>query len=220
AVGTWTTGIRVGLSAGLSALLWAMPAAALPTPYQPQVGDTLRYALSNGDTATTRVVRIRTEDDRTYAMLERVLEHGGAQKTSRVTLVRSSEGIAFRLPELEGSGDEQSPLVCYLTQAQINDTWTAQKGAYHDLEGSPTEYRVYAHLEAIETLTVKAGTFPGCYRIAYRTAVPGMESPGYTMTVWFKPEVGIVKTRSAQGATTTETELVSYTLAAYSGATP
>lgn len=214
-MGAWGKWIRVGLTAGLSAFLWALPAMAQPTPYQPQVGDTLRYALSNGDTATTRVVRIRTEDDRTYAMLERVVEHEGTQKTSRLTMVRSPEGIALRLPELKGSDDEQSPLVCYLTQARINDTWTAQKGAYRDSEGTANEYRVYAHLEAIETLTVKAGTFPGCYRIAYRTAMAGNETSTSTMTVWFKPEVGIVKTRSAQGEGTTETELVGYTLASY-----
>lgn len=211
---------QIGLKLGLSAFLWATPAMAEPTPYQPHVGDTLRYALSNGDTATTRIVRIRSEDDRTYAMVEQVVEHEGTQKTSRVTMVRSPEGIALSLPEVEGSGSEKSPLVCYLKQAKINDTWTAQRGAYRDEEGAATQYRVYARLEAIETLTVKAGTFRDCHRIAYRTVVPGSETPTYALVLWFKPEVGIIKTRTLRGTEATETELLSYTLASYRPASP
>lgn len=216
-------GARSKLAAGLiglTACLGGLPAMALPTPYQPRVGDTLRYALSNGDVATTRVVRIRTVDDRTYAMLERDLEHAGAHQKSRLTLVRSPEGVALRLPEVEGTGDRQSPLVCYLTQARIHDTWTAQKGAFRDAAGGANEYRVYARLEAIETLTVKAGTFAGCYRVAYRTAMDGAERTDYSLIVWFKPEVGIVKTLTTQGETRTETELVSYALGAYPGQAP
>lgn len=212
--------IRVGLTLGLASALWALPAMAQPTPYQPRVGDTLRYALSNGDMATTRVIRVRTEEDRTYATVEQVLEHAGTQKTHRLIMVRSPEGIALRMPEIEGSGDEKSPLVCYLTQARVNDTWTAQKGAYRDEAGAAAEYRVYARLEAIETVTVKAGTFKGCYRVAYRTAMQGDEQPATPMIVWFKPEVGIIKTRSVQGGTATETELVSYSLAGYQPQAP
>ncbi len=207
--------VRMGLAMGLAVGLWAIPAFAQPTPYQPQVGDTLRYALSNGDTSTTRVVRIRNEEDRTYATMEQVLDHEGKQRTNRLIMVRSPEGIALRLPELEGSDDRKSPLVCYLTQAKVNDTWTAQKGAYRDEAGAATEYRVFARLEAIETLTVKAGTFDGCYKIAYRTAMAGSEQPTSTMVVWFKPEVGIIKTRTVHGDQATETELVSYSLAGY-----
>lgn len=207
--------VRMGLAMGLAMALWAIPAFAQPVPYQPQVGDTLRYALSNGDTATTRVVRVRNDEDRTYATLEQVLEHEGTQRTHRLLMVRSPEGIALRMPELEGSGEQKSPLVCYLTQARVNDTWTAQKGAYRDEEGAAAEYRVFARLEAIETLTVKAGTFPGCYKIAYRTAMAGADEPTSTMLVWFKPEIGIIKTRTLKAGNATETELVSYSLASY-----
>lgn len=210
--------IRIGL--GLLALMWAWPAMAEPTPYQPHVGDTLRYALSNGDTATTRVVRIHSEADRTYAMVERVLQHEGSKETRRVTLVRSKEGIALGMPEVEGSGDEKSPLVCYLSQARINDTWTAQKGSYRDAEGDSTEYRVYARLEAIETLKVRAGTFRNCHRIAYRSVMAGSEASAYTLVVWFKPEVGIIKTRTLRGSEATETELVSYALASFTADAP
>lgn len=206
----------LGIVLGVASVFWASPAWPAPKAYVPTLGDTLCYALSNGDIATTRVVRVRADGSRLLATLERTVEHGAKHESEHMTLVRTDQGIALRLPEVEGLPTETTPLVCYLTQAGINDTWTAQKGSYRDADGAEAEYRVYAHLDAIETVRVKAGTFTGCYRVSYRTAMASGETPtNTTMQIWFKPELGIVKTRTVENGTATETELVSYTTSSY-----
>lgn len=211
----WLRGASI--VAGVLGGLMASPAWAHPVPPPPQIGDTLRYALSNGDTATTRVVRIREDGGKTYATLEQTLDHEGGHALTRVLLVRSPEGISMSLPETDQRLARTTLLVCYLTSADLNDTWMAQRGTYRDTAGGLSEYRIYAHLEAIEPVTVPAGTFPGCYRVAYRTSRPSdpTDQPETAMVIWYKPELGIVKTRSSREGSTLETSLVAYQAAGY-----
>jgi|GEM_PF-2182615 hypothetical protein len=191
---------------------WGLPARAIPSPAFPQVGDTLRYALSNGDSAVTRVVRVRFDDGKSYATLDETWQHGGECTQSRTTLIRSDDGIALERPQSDHRLAKTSPLVCYLVAATPNDTWTAQQGLYRDTSGGITSYRLFARLEAIETVKTPAGTFPGCYRVAY-FADPATATSSLTpsdLVVWYKPELGVVRSRSQRAGETLETTLVGY----------
>lgn len=205
----------------------ALPAAAAPvSPFTPRVGDTMRYALTGGDSYVMRVVKIRAEEGRTLALVEQTHAQGGNQARGetgsggeareRMTWVRTDQGMALVLGTPDDDSMEQSPLICYLAKAALRDTWTAQSGRYRDTDGAVTEFRIFARLEAIETVTVPAGTFEGCHRISYQAATRGEEASERTrMQLWFKPDLGIVKTRSVQGDTVTETTLTSYQCASY-----
>ncbi|MBO9541598.1 hypothetical protein J7643_13505 [bacterium] len=214
--------LRARRAAGLSlflALGVGAPALAAPAPrapFTPHVGDTMRYAITGGDSYVMRVVKTRGDDGRTLALVEETHDTPKQETRDRLTWVRTDQGMALVLGPTNDSSMEQSPLICYLANSAPKDTWTAQSGRYRDTDGSVTEFRIFARLEAIETVTVPAGTFAGCYRIAYQAATKGEPASERTrMQLWFKPELGIVKTRSVQGETVTETTLTGYQTASF-----
>lgn len=193
----------------------ALSAPAPGAPWQPHVGDAREYATPDGGRATLRVIRVRQEAERTVATVEQVSEQGARRTTRRVTWLRSPEGLALRLPGLDML--EVGPLVCYLSHAGLADTWTAQEGHYRDAAGEQVSFRLLARLEAREQVTVPAGTFSDCARVAYRLELEDEVAPRTNMWVWIKPELGIVKTRSLRGSVVQETQLVRYQDASPSG---
>lgn len=209
---------RAACAIGAAALL-TLPATAAPTtlaPFTLHVGDTLRYAITNGDSYVMRVVKTRAEEGRTLALVEQTHAQAGAEARERMTWVRTEQGMALVLGAPDDDSMEQSPLICYLAKASPRDTWTAQSGRYRDADGAVTEFRIFARLEAIEPVTVPAGTFTGCHRIAYQAASRGEGASERTrMQLWFKPDLGVVKTRSVQGETVTETALTGYQTVSY-----
>ncbi|HEY9897704.1 MAG TPA: hypothetical protein V6D00_00860 [Pantanalinema sp.] len=185
-------------------------------PFTPHVGDELRYALTSGDSFVMRVVKTRSEEGRTLALVEESHSQEGTEARERMTWVRTEQGMALVLGAPDDASMEQSPLICYVAKASPKDTWTAQSGRYRDTDGAVSEFRIFARLEAIETVTVPAGTFAGCHRIAYQAAIRGEGASERTrMQLWFKPDLGIVKTRSVQGETVTETALTGYRTASF-----
>jgi hypothetical protein len=209
-VGILTLGFRGGPALAASA-----PSATI-APFTPHVGDTLRYALTNGDSYVMRVLKTRAEAGRTLALVEKTRSEASGASSERMTWVRTEQGMAMVLSTSDDSGMEQSPLICYVAKAAPKDMWTAQSGRYRDTEGDMTEYRIFARLEAIETVTVPAGTFAGCHRISYQaTTREGDMNEATRMVLWFKPDLGIVKTRTVQGETVTETSLTGYQTASY-----
>ncbi|MNR89283.1 hypothetical protein D3C72_202470 [compost metagenome] len=192
----------------LGACLAALPAGA--APYEPQVGDELRYGISNGDVAITRVIRTRGHGERTFAqVIQTLLRKGEDPEMSRFTMIRTAEGMAIQVSSA-AEGVQLSPLVYYLQAAGDRDSWVAQKGSYRDSEGKEVGYELTAELQGRETVTVKAGKFEDCARIAYRTKLAGVaQGAGSELVFWVKPEIGIIKTRSLQEGKVTETELLS-----------
>ncbi len=205
---------KLGIVLGLLGALFAAPATA--TPYLPQVGDELRYGISNGDVAITRVIRTRGQGERTYAQVVQTLHRRGADpQTSRFTVIRTAEGMAIQVtPTAEGM--QFSPLVYYLKDVEPQDSWVAQKGSYRDASGREVAYELTAELQGLETITVSAGRFEDCARITYRTNLAGaMPGAPAELTFWVKPEIGIIKTRSQQDGKVTETELLSFQRATF-----
>lgn len=194
------------MALGLS-LLASLPSQA--AALVPRVGDFWRYRLSDGSSASLEVVRVRTEAQRTIATLDRTWQHGDTPRRQRLTLLCSPDGLALRLPGTTGL--DFGPIVCFMTEAGLHDSWTAQQGSYPTTDGETVAYRVIAQLEAFETITIPAGTFR-CQRIAYRIALPAAEPSDVRtgMWVWVKPEVGILKTRSLRAGQLTETELTAF----------
>lgn len=210
-----TQAILMGVMGG-ALLLGPLGGRALQAaPYLPQVGDELRYRVSNGDVAIARVIRTRGQGDRTYAqVVQTLLRQGSEPQTARFTLIRTSDGMAIQMPS-GTEGLQLSPLVYYLGVVDQKDSWIAQRGTFRDSDGQEVGYELTAELQATETVTVKAGTFEGCSRISYRTNLPTTSSGPPELTFWVKPEIGIVKTRSVQNGQVTETELLSFERAAY-----
>ncbi len=207
----WTLGLGAAL---IGALIAGQPASA--APYLPQVGDELRYGVSNGDVAITRVIRTRGQGDRTYAQVVQTLVRKGADpQTSRFTVIRTAEGMALQVSStLEGL--QLSPLVYYLQGVSPRESWVAQKGTYRDSEGKEVGYELTAELLGIETVKVEAGTFEDCARISYRTTFSdARQTASSELTFWVKPEIGIIKTRSLQEGKVTETELLSFQRATF-----
>jgi hypothetical protein len=198
---------------GLGTALLGVCLAGLPAeaaPYLPQVGDELRYGISNGDVAITRVIRTRGQGERTYAqVVQTLLRKGTDPQTSRFTMIHTAEGVAIQVAP-PGDGVQLSPLVYYLQAAAERTSWLAQKGSYRDSDGREVGYELTAELQGHETITVGAGTFEGCARIRYRTKLAGVPQGATSeLLFWVKPEIGIVKTRSLQEGKVTETELLS-----------
>lgn len=207
----WTVAALVALSA-----FWApSPCRAYgnPRPYVPQVGDVADYTVSNGDRAEARVVGIEVHGDRTYADIDQIITHqDGSHQETRFRLIRTDTAVALDIPQ-EGENGHLSPLVYFLSDVAPHDTWVAQQGAFEDADGNPVHYQLVAQLEGIETVRLACGTFPGCYRITYHVAAADApQQPGTTMTIWFDPRVGIVRTRTVNDQQVTETDLSSYVL--------
>lgn len=198
-------------------LLWGggmAVAHAGAAPYLPQVGDELRYSVSNGDTAVTRVIRTRADGKRTYAqVMQTLLRKGHDPQISRFTVIRTEDGMAIQVDPVAGVL-RLSPLIYYLAMVDPTDSWVAQKGIYRDADGNEVGYELKAEMQALETVSVRAGVFEGCARIAYRSSLAGAPD-GAEMVFWVKPDLGIVKTRSSQGGQVTETELVSFERGAF-----
>jgi hypothetical protein len=209
--GIWKLGLG---SALIGAVLAGAPASA--APYLPQVGDELRYGVSNGDVAITRVIRTRGQGDRTYAQVVQTLVRKGSDpQMSRFTVIRTGEGMAIQVsPAVEGL--QLSPLVYYLQGVNPRESWVAQKGSYRDSDGKEVGYELTAELLGLETVKVEAGTFENCARIAYRTTfTDDRQRASSELTFWVKPEIGIIKTRSLQEGKVTETELLSFQRATF-----
>lgn len=208
-------GLRAVALAALLTLGFAA-GRAIAAPYQPQVGDELRYGVSNGDVAITRVIRTRGHGDRVYAqVVQTLLRKGADPQTSRFTVIRTEEGMAIQV-STSMEGLELSPLVYYLKGVAPQESWLAQKGSFRNSNGKTISYELRAELQGLETIRVPAGTFQDCARISYRTrfAEPGSGSDA-ELIFWVKPEIGIVKTRSLQEGQVTETELLSFQRAAF-----
>ncbi len=206
---------KLGIVTGiLLSAFGALPVGA--GPYLPQVGDELRYGVSNGDVAVTRVIRTRSQGDRVYAqVVQTLLRQGSEPQTTRFTFIRAEEGLAIQVtPIMEGL--QLSPLVYYLSVPDATESWTAQKGSYRDSAGQEVGYELTAEFLGLETVKVTAGTFEGCARIAYRSNLaPSSAVRPSEMVFWVKPEIGIVKTRSLQDGRVTETELLSFERATF-----
>lgn len=210
---------RLGAMLGLSACLggWLAGGPAHAAPYLPQVGDELRYGVSNGDVAVARVIRTRGQGERTYAqVVQTLLRKGSDPQTSRFTFIRTAEGMAIQVMT-GGEGIQFSPLVYYLSVVSPKESWVAQKGSFRDSSGREIGYQLTAELQGLETVTVTAGKFEGCARISYRSNLSqGVSEEASEMVFWVKPEIGIVKTRSLQAGKVTETELLSFQRATFS----
>lgn len=199
---------------GLGLWVGGLAAYAGETPYLPQVGDELRYGVSNGDVAVTRVIRTRGDGKRTYAqVVQTLLRKGNEPQISRFTVIRTEDGMAIQV-EPVADGLRLSPMVYYLAMVDPTDSWVAQKGVYRDSDGNEVGYELKAELQALETIKVKAGVFEGCARIAYRSSLAG-QPDGEELLFWVKPDLGIVKTRSTRAGQVTETELISFERAAF-----
>ena len=210
-LGLGTLGLgKLGIGVALLGACWAgLPAEA--APYQPQVGDELRYGISNGDVAITRVIRTRGQGERTYAqVVQTLLRKGTDPQTSRFTVIHTAEGMAIQVAA-PAEGVQLSPLVYYLQDAGERASWLAQKGSYRDAEGREIGYELTAEFLGNETVSVVAGKFEGCAKIRYRTKLAGvLQGATSELVFWVKPEIGIVKTRSLQEGRVTETELLSF----------
>lgn len=200
--------------AGLVAPAWGGEAMSLP-----EVGDTMTYALSNGDLASSAVVGVEEEQEQWVArIVGQIKRAGGSQETQRYAFIYTSEavGLAMAFPDCDNVDLRVSPLILYLSQAGVEDTWMAQNGTMtvYDEDENPSEVRffVIGRLERIETVAVKAGRFQGCRRESFSLRTERDRQASKTrLTIWYHPTVGIIKTRTEQGGRVLETELVSYT---------
>lgn len=146
----------------------------LPMP----VGGRLTYSVSNqagGTWSETMTCLSRVQPSagggKDYALIE-TLEGG----QMRLHLMRSTDGAVYRLDPntlTENLEFQMSP---------AGTTWTNS-----NYEGQLT---VRVTVEAIETVTVPAGTFAGCYR--YRKQVVDGDATAYWQE-WVAPGVGVVK---------------------------
>lgn len=184
----------------------------------PEVGDTMTYALSNGDLASSAVVGIEEEQAQCVArIVGRITRAGGRQETQRYALIYTSEavGLAMAFPDCDNVDLRISPLILYLNQAGVEDTWMAQNGTMtvYDEDDNPSAVRffVIGRLERIEPVTVRAGRFQGCRKESFTLRTESDRQASKTrLTIWYHPSVGIIKTRTEQGGRVLETELVSY----------
>lgn len=208
--------MRLGLSF-LALLSFSLPAWSASELYQPTLGDRFRYLLSNGDAVETKVIRVSQDPPETIATLERTVVHGGTRRSTRVVLLRSPEGFAFRFPHA-AHGAQLGPLVYYWAKAELRQVWLAQRGQYRDLSGENVAFEIQGRYEGNETLKVPAGVFQDCWRLSFWGS-PASERPTL-MTMWVKPDVGIIKTRSLEGSSTLETELVEFAIAKDAHSTP
>lgn len=201
---------RIGLWVSFFSVL-GLPAWGAPNLYQPSLGDRFRYELSNGDAVETRVIRLHEAPGETIATLERTTMHHGKPQATRMVMFRSEEGLALKIPLNQEDQTNLSPLIFYWAKAEPQQGWLAQKGQFRNLRGETVPCEIQARYEGRETVTVPAGVFQDCRRITFWGS-PQAENPTL-MTLWLQPELGIIKTRSIEGTSSLETELIDYATA-------
>ncbi|MBI6546101.1 MAG: hypothetical protein HY692_04860, partial [Cyanobacteria bacterium NC_groundwater_1444_Ag_S-0.65um_54_12] len=179
----------------------------------PMVGDTLRYVLSNGNRADLEVISLKQHNDQLIATIRQTCLASNGDITNQGTfdVIRTEDALALDIP---GAGDNArlTPLVYFFAPARLNDSWLAQQGFFLDTHGLAIRYRIMARLDAVETVTAPAGTFSGCHRISYTSTLDEGKATNrvVNLTVWFKPELGIVRTYSELGGSSKVTELIDF----------
>ncbi|HEY9766585.1 MAG TPA: hypothetical protein V6C82_09470 [Chroococcales cyanobacterium] len=181
----------------------------------PREGDQMDYLLSNGDLACSRVVEVEEGDEQSVAKVVQEVTHAdGKQQINRYSFIYtpSAVGIALPFPDAENAEAKVSPLICYLEKAGLEDAWMAQSGSFRFIEEgalASCRFSVIGQLEKIETVMVKAGTFKGCCRVGFRLrGENGKVSTRSKLTIWYLPELGIVKTHTERDGVQFESQLV------------
>lgn len=196
---------------GLLSLSLCTSVAAQETMYLPHEGDRMDYLLSNGDRAFSRVVEVSEEEEQCVAkVIQEVTRRDGSSQTFNYAFIYTptAVGISLPFPEGENAAADVSPLICYVEQAGVEDAWMAQNGTFRIYGERTCRFSVVGQLEKIETVKVKAGTFGACRRMGFRMKLDSGSLSGSKMTIWFKPSVGIIKTRTEQEGNSFESELV------------
>jgi hypothetical protein len=212
--------LRLVLGVLIIVLGWCPSGQGAVALYHPVVGDTMSYAMSNGDQVSSSVIGIEEEDDQSIAkVLGTIKRANGVQEVQRYTFIYTANavGIAMAFPDSDNVELHLTPLILYMEQAGVEDSWMAQSGTmklYEDDEDSDAELRffVIGRLERIESLSVKAGHFTGCRKASFTLQTEtNRKSNKSRLTIWFQPNIGIIKTQSEQGGKVIESELVAYT---------
>ncbi|MBU6427800.1 MAG: hypothetical protein KGR26_02200 [Cyanobacteria bacterium REEB65] len=192
------------------ALLLCSPAQASDLhPLVPAIGDTYTYSVSTGERVTLETIRVHQLGDHLVATdRELIRKKGQADRTASVDVIRTDDALAFAV---SSQGDSAiTPLVFFFGQANQDDSWLAQRGSYIGPSGVGVNYQILARVAALETVTVPAGTFPESWKVIFTTTRDASKH----LTVWLRPDLGILRTQSNDRGQNLVTELVGYDLKA------
>ncbi|MBM3266064.1 MAG: hypothetical protein FJZ01_00310 [Candidatus Sericytochromatia bacterium] len=185
---------------------------AAGTVLVPVAGDQFRYSVSTGEHVTLEVLRVEPRAEQLVATVrERRVWPDGTSEEAQFDLVRTAQALALDMPPAADNA-RLSPLVYFFASASVRDSWLAQQGVFLDPTGNQVRYQIQARVDAIETITGPAGTFPGCRRVSYTSTLDSGRSPDRVtrLTLWLHPDIGIVRSYSVTGTSARLTELVGY----------